>query len=95
MGPHHGLETELSAFQSSLFICKSSSYHVVKHLVSATNVSGVSGHTVYSLSSAQLTCFHFTPEPTTSVYYVFKIIKCSPREFISFEILENHSLNSK
>lgn len=75
MGPHQGLETEFSAFQSRLFICKSSSYHVVKHFVSATNVPGMSGHIVYSLSSAQLTCFHFTPESTMSAYDVFKMIK--------------------
>lgn len=95
MGPQQGLETEFSAFQSSIFICKSSSYHVVKHFMSATNVSGMSGHRVYSFSPAQLTCFYFNPEPTMSVYDVFNMIKCSPREFISFEILDSHSLNSK
>jgi len=34
----------------------------------AAHALGMSGHTVYLFSAAQLTCFHFTPETTISIF---------------------------
>lgn len=36
--------------------------------MAATQVPGMSGHVVYPFSTAQLTCFHFTPESTMSLF---------------------------
>lgn len=65
---HQWLETEVSAFQSCIFICKSISYHEVKHFMAGTHELGMSIHTVYPFSTAQLACFHFTPESTMSIF---------------------------
>lgn len=36
--------------------------------MAGTHALGMSIHTVYPFGTAQLACFHFTPEPTMSIF---------------------------